>query len=109
MVCSFIVLVLHYVKVSLKNYFIAYFQEYMKVMRLTNPSVRKIVEEIEKEEIVRWSNSLTRAKVSRWGGMISTPDEFLQVNIVLLGLCSWSKATYAIGMFFVMFFSSDLN
>ncbi len=57
-----------------------HFQEYMKVMRLTNPSVRAIVEEIERDEIVRWSNSLTRARVSRWGGMISTPDEYLQVN-----------------------------
>lgn len=52
----------------------------MKVMRLTNPSVRAIVEEIERDEIVRWSNSLTRARVSRWGGMISTPDEYLQVS-----------------------------
>lgn len=51
----------------------------MKVMRLTNPSVRAIVEEIERDEIVRWSNTLTRARVSRWGGMISTPDEYLQV------------------------------
>lgn len=56
-------------------------KEYMKVMRLTNPSVRAIVEEIERDEIVRWSNSLTRAKVSRWGGMISTPDEYLQSTI----------------------------
>lgn len=59
-------------------------QEYMKVMRLTNPSVRAIVEEIERDEIVRWSNSLTRAKVSRWGGMISTPDEYLQVRYSLI-------------------------
>lgn len=58
----------------------------MKVMRLTNPSVRKIVEEIEREEIVRWSNSLTRAKVSRWGGMISTPDDYLQV-ILYMCMC----------------------
>ena len=51
----------------------------MKVMRLTNSSVRAIADEIEREEIVQWSNSLTRAKVCRWGGMISTPDEYLQV------------------------------
>ncbi|XP_033330053.1 E3 ubiquitin-protein ligase NRDP1 elgi isoform X2 [Megalopta genalis] len=32
----------------------------------------------EEREIARWSASLPPAKINRWGGMISTPDELLQ-------------------------------
>lgn len=53
----------------------------MRAMRISNPAMRAIADAMERDEVVRWSNSLTRARVTRWGGMISTPDEVLQVNI----------------------------
>lgn len=48
-------------------------------MRISNPSMRAIANAMERDEVLRWSNSLQRARVTRWGGMISTPDEILQV------------------------------
>lgn len=58
----------------------------MRAMRISNPAMRAIADQMERDEVLRWSNSLTRARVTRWGGMISTPDEILQViiNICLL-------------------------
>lgn len=53
----------------------------MRAMRVSNPTMRALADEMERDEVVRWSNSLTRARVTRWGGMISTPDDMLQVNI----------------------------
>jgi len=44
---------------------------------MSNPAV---AEQLEREEVIRWSKSLPRARVLRWGGMISTPDENLQVG-----------------------------
>lgn len=52
----------------------------MRALRVCNPSVRAVADELERDEIERWSNSLPQARVTRWGGMISTPDEYLQVN-----------------------------
>lgn len=49
-------------------------------MRISNPAMRAIADQMERDEVLRWSNSLTRARVTRWGGMISTPDEVLQVT-----------------------------
>lgn len=51
-------------------------------MRISNPAMRAIADAMERDEVLRWSNSLTRARVTRWGGMISTPDEVLQVRIL---------------------------
>jgi len=48
-------------------------------LRVCNPSVRAVADELERDEIERWSSSLPQARVTRWGGMISTPDEYLQV------------------------------
>lgn len=56
------------------------FNEFMRAMRGSNPSIRAIADAMERDEVLRWSNSLQRARVTRWGGMISTPDEVLQVN-----------------------------
>lgn len=56
-----------------------YYQEFMRAMRLSNPSMRALADQMEREEVVRWANSLSRARVTRWGGMISTPDDVLQV------------------------------
>lgn len=53
----------------------------MRAMRVTNPTMRALADQMEREEVVRWANSLSRAKVTRWGGMISTPDDVLQVVI----------------------------
>lgn len=55
----------------------------MRAMRVSNPTMRALAEEMERDEVVRWSNSLTRARVTRWGGMISTPDDMLQVGLTL--------------------------
>lgn len=63
------------------NTYFDYLQEFMRVMRGSNPSMRALADQMERDEVVRWANSLTRARVTRWGGMISTPDEVLQVNI----------------------------
>lgn len=53
-------------------------------MRVSNPTMRALAEQMEREETARWAMSLARARVTRWGGMISTPDDVLQVlNIVL--------------------------
>lgn len=53
----------------------------MRAMRISNPAMRAIADAMERDEVLRWSNSLTRARVTRWGGMISTPDEVLQVSM----------------------------
>lgn len=56
-------------------------QGYVRALRVCNPSVRAVADELERDEIEHWSNSLPQARVTRWGGMISTPDEYLQVCI----------------------------
>lgn len=59
----------------------------MRAMRISNPAMRAIADQMERDEVLRWSNSLTRARVTRWGGMISTPDEILQVSAIRLKSC----------------------
>ena len=36
---------------------------------------------MEDDDVVRWAATLPRARVARWGGMISTPDAVLQAMI----------------------------
>lgn len=55
-------------------------KDFMRAMRISNPAMRAIADTMERDEVLRWSNSLTRARVTRWGGMISTPDDVLQVD-----------------------------
>jgi len=55
--------------------------DYMRSMRNSNPRIREIQSEIENEEILRWVSTLQPARVTRWGGMISTPDAVLQAVI----------------------------
>lgn len=55
-------------------------------MRVSNPTMRALAEQMEREEVVRWAGSLARARVTRWGGMISTPDDVLQVTDTFWGL-----------------------
>lgn len=55
------------------------FKDFMRAMRVSNPAMRAIADQMERDEVTRWSNSLARARVTRWGGMISTPDDALQV------------------------------
>jgi len=62
--------------------FYTLYQDFMRAMRISNPAMRAIADQMERDEVLRWSNSLTRARVTRWGGMISTPDDVLQVNLV---------------------------
>lgn len=53
----------------------------MRAMRISNPQMRAIADQMEQDEVVRWASSLARARVTRWGGMISTPDAMLQVRL----------------------------
>ncbi|KAG8191602.1 hypothetical protein JTE90_018535 [Oedothorax gibbosus] len=54
-------------------------QECIRAVRLSNPSIPAVVEEVD--DTIRWANSLQRARVTRWGGMISTPDSVLQTMV----------------------------
>lgn len=56
------------------------FKDVMRAMRSSNPAMRAIADQMERDEVVRWSSTLARARVTRWGGMISTPDDALQVR-----------------------------
>ncbi|KAL7299025.1 E3 ubiquitin-protein ligase NRDP1 [Trichogramma pretiosum] len=56
-------------------------KDFMRAMRVSNPIMRDIADQMERDEIARWSITLPRARVTRWGGMISTPDESLQTLI----------------------------
>lgn len=60
---------------------LALLKEFMRAMRVSNPTMRAIADQMERDEVVRWAASLPRARVTRWGGMISTPDELLQTMI----------------------------
>ncbi|CAM9947541.1 unnamed protein product, partial [Bubo scandiacus] len=51
---------------------------YMRAIRSVNPNLQNLEETIEYNEILEWVNSLQPARVTRWGGMISTPDAVLQ-------------------------------
>lgn len=59
-------------------------KDFMKALRVSNPAMRAIADQMERDEVVRWSATLPRARVTRWGGMISTPDESLQVLYYIL-------------------------
>ncbi|XP_012267210.1 E3 ubiquitin-protein ligase NRDP1 isoform X2 [Athalia rosae] len=56
-------------------------KDFMRAMRVSNPAMRAIADQMERDEVVRWSATLPRARVTRWGGMISTPDGLLQTVI----------------------------
>ncbi|XP_043465075.1 E3 ubiquitin-protein ligase NRDP1 [Leptopilina heterotoma] len=56
-------------------------KEFMKAIRISNPLMKTIADQMERDEVVRWAGTLPRARVTRWGGMISTPDELLQTLI----------------------------
>jgi len=56
-------------------------KEYLRAFRVTNPRIREIQTEMENDDVLRWVNSLQPARVTRWGGMISTPDAVLQAVI----------------------------
>lgn len=55
-------------------------KDFMRAMRVSNPAMRAIADQMERDEVLRWANTLPRARVTRWGGMISTPDDALQVR-----------------------------
>ncbi|XP_044017483.1 E3 ubiquitin-protein ligase NRDP1 isoform X1 [Aphidius gifuensis] len=56
-------------------------KDFMRAMRVSNPAMRALADQMERDEVIRWSATLPRARVTRWGGMISTPDELLQTMI----------------------------
>lgn len=54
----------------------------VRAIRAANPNgIPAIVESFEHDEVERWTNSVQRARVTRWGGMISTPDASLQESV----------------------------
>lgn len=55
------------------------FKDFMRAMRQQNPTMRAIADQMERDEIIRWCGGLALSRVTRWGGMISTPDDALQV------------------------------
>ncbi|XP_072940359.1 E3 ubiquitin-protein ligase NRDP1 isoform X1 [Epargyreus clarus] len=61
---------------------LALLKEFMRAMRVSNPTMRALADQMEREEVIRWASSLSRARVTRWGGMISTPDDVLQVMMI---------------------------
>lgn len=62
-------------------------KDYMLAMRNANPSLRILADQMEADEVRRWSETLPKARVLRWGGMISTPDTVLQVFSTLEFSC----------------------
>jgi len=56
-------------------------KELVRAMRLANPGVRALQDQFEEDDVMRWAATLSRARVTRWGGMISTPDAVLQAMI----------------------------
>lgn len=53
----------------------------VRAIRAANPTGIPAIESFEQDELERWSASLQRARVTRWGGMISTPDAALQESV----------------------------
>uniref|UniRef100_A0A8C4Q868 E3 ubiquitin-protein ligase NRDP1 n=1 Tax=Eptatretus burgeri TaxID=7764 RepID=A0A8C4Q868_EPTBU len=56
-------------------------KEYMRALRISNPGTRVQEQPSEQNEVLAWVSSLQPARVTRWGGMISTPDAVLQAVI----------------------------
>ena len=52
-------------------------KEFMRAMRVSNPAMRAIADQMERDEVLRWSSSLPRARVTRWGGK-NTSNIFLR-------------------------------
>ena len=53
------------------------------------------------DEVPQWCSSLPIARVTRWGGMISTPDALLQVPFQI-GTLSFIWAYFHFGLFQTM-------
>ncbi|CAF1276658.1 unnamed protein product [Rotaria magnacalcarata] len=53
-------------------------QEFIRVTRANDPTISCFLECVENNQVLCWSNSLQLARVTHWGGMISTPDIVLQ-------------------------------
>lgn len=57
-------------------------KEFIRSLKRTSIPRLEIMQQcIERNEITSWAESLNFAKVSRWGGIISTPDVVLQTVI----------------------------
>lgn len=59
-----------------------FLKDLMRALKINNPSLRAIADAMDRDqldrEVVQWSTTLQPARVTRWGGMISTPDDALQ-------------------------------
>jgi len=57
-------------------------KECCRAIRISNSSyIPAIVDSFEQDEIESWARTLPRARVTRWGGMISTPDSTIQATV----------------------------
>ena len=70
-------------------------KEMVRTVRHGGGAVRGIQDQMEDDEIVRWAGTLPRARVTRWGGMISTPDAVLQEKLTrMIVKCCSNKLTW---------------
>ncbi|KAI1291877.1 E3 ubiquitin-protein ligase NRDP1 [Halotydeus destructor] len=60
---------------------LAVMKDCVRAMRATNPTGFPAIETFEQNEVERWVQTLPTARVTRWGGMISTPDSSLQESV----------------------------
>lgn len=51
---------------------------HLRALHSASPSLQSLQAAMEHSEVLEWLGSLQPARVTRWGGMISTPDEALQ-------------------------------
>ncbi|XP_054974397.1 E3 ubiquitin-protein ligase NRDP1-like [Sorex araneus] len=54
---------------------------YVSALRSDNPHLQVLEETVVHNQILEWVSSLQPARVTHWGGMISTPDAALQADI----------------------------
>ncbi|KAG0429875.1 hypothetical protein HPB47_023188 [Ixodes persulcatus] len=57
-------------------------KDYIRAMRAANSPAPPLLDSlVEQDEVMGWAAKLQRARVTRWGGMISTPDAVLQAMV----------------------------
>lgn len=74
-------LIEHQITLSEVRRELSFVKDFMRAMRSSHPAMRAIAEQFERDEVKRWADTLSKARVSRWGAMISTPDDVLQALI----------------------------
>lgn len=69
-------------KISDLTHDVAVMKEFIRSLKLTrNPRAQEVQQRMEWDEVACWGGTLGLARVTRWGGVISTPDVVLQTVI----------------------------